>query len=140
MRVLKCRKSVFCVQLLFFFAVGTICGILVFRWLVNSNSGWIRPYCLELLQSFENKIWTFLLSSLRPLLLICLLATFSWGPRLFPAFFFVRGFLASYCSSAFLTCGVLPGILLLRDVILISALYTISCWSWIYWTGGSFSE
>lgn len=134
----KCRNSVFCTLFLVCFLVGTICGILLFRWLSNDKGAWVLRYGASLLTSERIHFASLLLSIFRPALLAFLAGVVSFGYRAVPVLVFVRGALMAYCGCVFLSTGNIPLMFFLRGAGTLVLFYSASCWSWCRWTCGSF--
>lgn len=119
----KCRKSVFCVQFLAFFLLGTICGIWLYRCLAGCEYGWLNSYCALLGQGARRDGWTLLLTWGRPLVLAWLASIHPVGFRALPVLIWGRGLLTAYSACACLRAGLSPGTVILRGLVLLPLFY-----------------
>lgn len=120
----KCRNSVFCMVFLFLFAIGTICGVLLFRLLADCENDWVLAYGRALPSGYGFGSW------LRPLVVALALGLVDWGGRWIFALVFCRGLLMAYSVSVLHSCGLglLPA--LIRGSILIPVFFLICLWSY----------
>ena len=102
----KCKKSVFCICFLFFFAVGTICGSLLFSLLLQQQSGWIKLYCTELMLQRTAAPVSFILFFCCPLAAVWSLGLVSFGRKLMFPYTLFRGVVCSYLFAACHTAGL----------------------------------
>jgi len=121
----KCRKSLFCILFLFFFSLGTICGVLSFRYLAELCSGWMYLYCGSLHPLRNGLFLPFVFSWLRPLLLAFLMRMVPWGKRVLPVLIFSRGFLTAYSAAACFSCGQPPVWVIVRGMTLLPLFYAL---------------
>ena len=119
MAAIKCRNSVFCVQFLFFFLLGTICGI----WLYHCGSAWMAGYCVLLGQAPVRDGWSLGLAWLRPLVIAWLASIHPLGDRVVPVLIVVRGLLTAYSTCACLRAGLPTEPVLLRGLVLLPLFY-----------------
>lgn len=129
MPVTKCKKSLFCVRFLFFFFLGTICGVLLFRCLAAAEGDWILRYSQALFRAEQSGLWSALFSAIRPVLLAALMGIVPWGRRFLPVLIVGRGMLMAYAAAACFVCGVQPGWLILRGLALLPVFYTVCRWT-----------
>ena len=134
----KCRNSVFCIQFLVYFLAGTICGVLLFRWLSNSNGRWILQYGAAFLCPEHMRFDSWMFSVCRPVLLAFLTSIVPQMSRLLPVLVVFRGVLMAYCACVFLSIGALPLLICLRGAVVLILFYAASCWSWYRWSCHSF--
>lgn len=125
MRFSFCKKSVFCILFLLFFALGTICGVLFLRCLLTEDVTWLRSYCAELDHSNRSGVLLTLWFLLLPFLGAFAVGLTPFKDKLFPALFFLRGCFCVYAVGAFYTLGIpLTGILL-RNLVLLPIFYAV---------------
>ena len=122
----KCKNAVFSIVFLFFFFLGTICGIFLFRCIAQSQSLWLRDYCTALSGAFSGP--GAVAALLRPLLVVLAVGMFPFGHRLLPLIIFFRGCLMAYCFSACFAAGLSPELPMLRGVLLLPLFYFFCRW------------
>ena len=120
MRSPKCRNSVFCVQFLIFFLLGTICGIWFYRCLAELETVWLEPYC-SLLTGASG--WSALFSAVRPLIAAWLVWFCPEGYRILPLLIGMRGCLTAYTACAVLRAGLPSGPVILRGLVILPLFY-----------------
>lgn len=128
----QCRNSVFCVIFCFWFFLGTICGILLFRILTSDRGNWIEAYCSALYDEQTVGLWSLILCWFRPLVLVGLLGLVPWGFRVLPVLIFLRGALIAYASAAWYFSGLDPVWIVVRGLTLLP-LYVGLC-RWTYFS------
>lgn len=128
----KCKKSVFCILFLFFFFIGTICGVLLFQLQYHVQHTWIVSYGKGLLPERSFDLWRLFFVSLRPLLLAFLLGSLSFGWRLIPLLIVGRGCLISYLFSLASLCETPVSALFLRELLLLSSFYFLVRWAYYH--------
>lgn len=123
----KCRNSVFCVRFLFFFLIGTICGIWFYRCLGQSDAIWLRDYCLMLTGASG---WSVILSVLRPLLPAALAWLHPYGRHAIPLLVGLRGMLTAYSACAVLRADLPGGPVLVRGLVILPIFYRLCRLAW----------
>lgn len=128
--VSKCRKSVFCMLFLFFFSIGTICGVLSFRYLAGAQSSWTFMYCRRLQLMEYGSFCSFVLAWIRPLLLVLVIGLVPWGKKFLPILITARGFLTAYSAAACLSCGQSLSWVVIRGLTLLPVFYALCRFSY----------
>ena len=121
-----CKKSVFCILFLFFFAIGTICGVFLCQMVLIAAPDWMFCYCAALAKSdtaggvrrFFFLLWPFL-------------AVFAVGltpmrRKLIPIAVALRGCLLAYCCTALYMSGSLSFFFIVLNALLMP-IYFILC-------------
>ena len=122
----RCRNSVFCVLFVFWFLLGTICGVLLFQVLAGTGSRWIVAYCDTLFRGQTVGLWSLVLCWSRPLLFVGLLGVVPWGRRILPTAIFLRGALTAYSAAAWYVSELRPIWIVVRGLTLLP-LYYAAC-------------
>ena len=125
MSLYKCKNSVFCAYFLFCFFVGTICGALFFRIIIQQNRAWAGAYCAELYGSGDAGILSLFLCCFRPLATALVLGSFSFGRRITAALIAFRGLSVSYFLSFALCaqCRIFP--ILVSELMVLAAFFCV---------------
>ena len=125
----RCKKSVFCILFLLCYFLGTICGVLLFRFLAGSNDSWVRRYSTVLFCETPNG-WYVLFSFSRPLVFAAAAGMLSCGNRLIFWLIMLRGALAAYAAAAVWAagCSLMPP--LMRGIILMPLFFAVCRWAY----------
>ena len=125
----RCKKSVFCILFLLCYFLGTICGVLLFRFLAGANDGWVRRYSAALFCETPDG-WNVLFSFCRPLLLAAAAGMLSCGNRLIVWLIVLRGALTAYAAAAAWAAGCSLTPLLMRGIILMPLFFAVCRWAY----------
>lgn len=121
----KCKKTVFCVQFLVYFFLGTICGIFLFRCLLLSDPMWIYAYSNRAGSLGSGQLLCRLIYFFLPLILAWVLSLSPFGYRVLPLLIMLRGCLTAYLFSFQLYGdGSMTGSIL-RSVLILPLFYYI---------------
>lgn len=133
---LKCKNSVFCILFLFYFFLGTICGIFLFRKLQGAHCAWITAYCTALTQMNPPDLLKQLFFICKPLAIALVLGICPSGYRLIPILIAVRGCIMAYIAAFYAVSGLPPAALVFRWLLFLPVFYYL-CWL-AYSTEGAF--
>ena len=126
----RCKNSVFCVVFSFWFFLGTICGVLLFRALSGTDSQWIRTYCTVLFSGQAVGLGSLILCWCRPLLLAGIVGFVPWGRRILPGLILLRGILTAYSAAAWYVSGLQPVWIVVRGLTLLPLYYAVCRFSY----------
>lgn len=121
--VTKCKNSVFCVLFLLLIAIGTICGIALFRVAFLTRTRWTLQYCTLIVQAVSNGMIPTVISGVRPVLVAWLVGYLPVKNHVIFWLIGLRGFLAAFSISAFWTVQTEPWILTLRGLLTLPLFY-----------------
>lgn len=124
MTTLFCKKTVFSILFLISFAVGTICGVLLFRLMLPRGQDWILDYCVSLRHSMSVPPIFQVLLLVRPFLIVFAAGLLPFRRKLIPALIALRGCLLAYTCSAFYSCDVVFTAYLLRNLLCLPLYYS----------------
>ncbi len=106
MRFSFCKKSLFSILFLVFFFLGTICGILLLRFILICDNSWMTAYCLTLESSGPSRGLMSLWFHLWPFLSALAIYFLPHKDKLFLVLFFLRGCICAYTIGAYYAMGV----------------------------------
>lgn len=119
-----CKNSAFCALFFLFFAIGTICGNFLLRFILTGDSTWLYAYCSSLQAADPSSFFLLLWFCLLPFGLALVIYFLPCKDRLFPALFYLQGLVSAYTIGAFVALGIsLTGILIV-DLFLLPAFYS----------------
>ena len=121
----KCKISVFCICFLFFFLIGTICGVLGCRLMISTNAAIFCCYSKNISNIMCGDFWKLFLSTVRPFAIILVLPFVPSGYRLVFPLVAARAFIATYAAAAFWIGYCDLRLLLLRDMLLFPLFYAV---------------
>lgn len=127
-----CKKSVFSILFLLSFLFGTICGVLLFRFLYVLHDGWLEQYGELLVYRSSGFGFSFVFTSFLPFMALFLLGIIPEGYQIVPVLIAIRGCLLSYFLSFCQICGASSGIMFYRNLVLLPIFYLISRYLWVH--------
>ena len=129
MLVQKCKNSVFCVYFLFFFFVGTICGVFCYSLQISSDLDFVSYYSVAISESlFDCSLLSFLAAA-RPFVFVAFLALTSFGHRFLFLLIAVRGFMTAYTAAALWIGNCDLFLIFIRGLVLLPLFYGLCAWS-----------
>ena len=126
-----CKKSVFSILFLLLFFLGTICGILLFRFIFIVCPEWIRAYGSVIEMSADPFSFQSILIAAVPFLLIFFSGFCTWGQKLIYAVIFLRACFLSYYSSVIFCAAVSQRQFLIYRFLLLLAFYFFCQHFWV---------
>jgi len=130
--IYKCKNSVFCVLFFLCYCFGTISGVFVFRVLPCER------FCVTSDAVTNIFSASFLVSCVRPLVVMAIFAFIPVGYRAVFPMVFIRAFLFAFVISAVWNCGGVLWPFLLRCVMILPLYYVLSRWVYFRWDRSPF--
>ena len=125
MQGLFCRKSVFSITFLLFFCVGTICGVLLLQFFLDSDPLWLSAYSQEIFHSSSLRSLHGILFRLWPLALVFSAGLAGLQRIGFLPLILFRGCMASYTAAAYYLSGNIFFGFILPECVLLVGFYLI---------------
>lgn len=119
-----CKNSAFCALFFLFFAIGTICGVFLLRFILTSDSNWLYTYCSLLQVATPSNFFLFGWFRLLPFGLALVIYLLPCRDRLFPVLFYLQGLISAYTVGAFLALGISFTGILFFNLLLFPAFYS----------------
>ncbi len=119
-----CKNSAFCALFFLFFAIGTICGSFLLRFILTSDSTWLYAYCSSLQAADSSSFFLLIWLRLLPFGLALVFYFLPCKDRLFPILICLQGFLSAYTIGAFVALGIFLNGILVFDLVLFPVFYS----------------
>ena len=126
----KCKISLFCVQFLVSYFIGTICGVLLFRFGTVAQSDWLLTYGQVISSMVQTQTPFDLVRLLRPLAIAGLLVLVPWKKSALLLVVVARGCLTAYSVCLFYGSGQSCLYLVFRGLILLPLFFLVCYETW----------